>query len=217
MTAALATVGEQAVAGAAASEAASGDSVVGAAQRAQARKKPIVTRTGTDLTGARAPKANFSGQRGGRQGTGAPARGGAPAAGKPSPDRAGSKNFKLKLGGAGGTGAHKLVVAEFILVIILIGISPIMTRKPSGGHLYLANDFVRLTAACLLFFVLGLASNNPRSSRFAAAFGGLVTLGVMFNSLGAITAMANLFIPPAKRVKSAGSPGSGLGGPVNQQ
>lgn len=207
MTAALGAVTEGA-AGAAASQAVSGDSVVAAARRAQGR--PIVDRTGMDLTGNRARPAPFTGQRGGRQGSGTPgarARGGSGGA---APPRAGATNLSM-----GGSGAHKLVIAEFVLVILLIGISPIMTRKPAGGHVYLAGDFVRLTAACLLFFVLALAANNPRSARFAAAFGGLVTLGVAFNSLGALRATANLFIPPAKRFKGTG-PAESIKGQVSQ-
>lgn len=98
----------------------------------------------------------------------------------------------LSLGGHGG--AHKAVIAEFILVIVLIGLTPILIRQPDeSGHLYVPNDFIRLSAACLLFFVLALASNHPQSARFAAAFGGLVTLGVVFNSWRTLYAIGSLF------------------------
>lgn len=90
--------------------------------------------------------------------------------------------------------AHRLVIAEFILVIFLIGFTPILTRKSEDGkHLYVANDFVRLSAACLTFFVLALLSNSPRSSRFAAAFGGLIALGTLFNANAGLAVIAKLF------------------------
>lgn len=89
-----------------------------------------------------------------------------------------------------------MVIAEFILCVILIGMSPILTRPPgSSGHLYVANDFLRLTGVCLLFFILALLSNQPTSARFAAAFGGLVTLGAVVNANKAILAIATLFAP----------------------
>ena len=98
-----------------------------------------------------------------------------------------------KLNLKGGGGAHKLVIAEFILCVVMIGLTPILMRKPDNGHLYVPNDFVRLTAVCLLFFALALLSNSPRSSKFAAAFGGLVTLGVIFNASGSIKVVGSIF------------------------
>lgn len=95
----------------------------------------------------------------------------------------------------GGSGAHRAVVAEFILVVVLIAASPIFTRKGSGSHLYQAGDFVRLSATCLLFFVLALLSNSAGTARIAAAFGGLVTVGVMFSARDSVTAIASLFTP----------------------
>lgn len=98
-------------------------------------------------------------------------------------------------GGTAGTAAHKLVVAEFILCVLLVGITPIAMRKPGkDGHLYVPNDFVRLSAVCLTFFVLALLSNSPKSSRVAAAFGGLVTMGVVYNASQSLTAIGAIFV-----------------------
>lgn len=109
--------------------------------------------------------------------------------------KSGPKQFKLTAGAGKGSAAHKLVVAEFIFCVVLIGITPILMRQPGAdGHLYVPNDFVRLTAVSLLFFILALLSNSPTTSRFAAAFGGLVTLGVAFNATQSFRAIANLFI-----------------------
>jgi hypothetical protein len=94
----------------------------------------------------------------------------------------------------GGASAHKAVVAEYLLCIVLIGASPVLTRTPGdGGRLYVANDFVRLSAVSLLFFVLALMSTGRSASRAAAAFGALVTLGTLYNARGAITAAGGVF------------------------
>lgn len=98
-----------------------------------------------------------------------------------------------------GTGsAHRIVSAEFALCVVLVGVTPIVMRNPENGHVYIPNDFVRLSAVCLLFFVLALLSNNPRSSRFAAAFGGLVTLGVVYNCAQSLNAIGSIFVNSAK-------------------
>lgn len=102
------------------------------------------------------------------------------------------KSLKLK-GPSKGGAAHKLVIAEFIICVVLIGITPILMRSPTNGHIYVPNDFVRLSAVCLLFFVLALLANSPQTSRFAAAFGALVTLGVAFNASQSLTAIGNVF------------------------
>ena len=99
--------------------------------------------------------------------------------------------------GGDGSNAHKLVVAEFILCVVIIGFNPIMTRKPqkkgSTTEVYITNDFVRLTAVCLLFFVLALMANTRKYAKISAAFGGLVTLGVLWNANSLFVTIANLF------------------------
>lgn len=103
-----------------------------------------------------------------------------------------------------GTGAHRLVIAEFLLCVVLIGLSPVLVRPPgSDGHLYVANDFIRLSAVCLLFFVLALLSNQPNTARWAAAFGALVTLGTLFNTSQAITALGSIFTASTARGTTA--------------
>lgn len=99
---------------------------------------------------------------------------------------------KFPLSGASGA-AHKVVVGEFVVCVVLLGMTPIMTRTVNNGQLYAAEDFVRLTAVCVLFFVLALFANNPRSARIAAAFGALVTLGVLYNASQTLTALGNIF------------------------
>lgn len=107
---------------------------------------------------------------------------------------------KISTGKGTGATAHRVVIAEFVACLVLIGVMPILVRPPasdSGGnpHVYVANDLLRLSATCLLFFILALLSNQPRSARFAAAFGGLVTLGAAFNANQAFVALAALLTP----------------------
>lgn len=100
----------------------------------------------------------------------------------------GEKEFSL-----GKTPPQRLIVTEFIACVLMIGMTPLVMRKPANGKLYVANDFVRLTAVSLLFFVLALSAAGKRSGPVAAAFGGLVTLGVMFNAAGSIKAIGSIF------------------------
>lgn len=124
-----------------------------------------------------------------------------PRAGKGSPYQSGKSSIRKgsaffkppNLLSGGGGGAHRLVIAEFALCVILIGADPVLTRKPASSHLYLANDFVRLTAVCGLFFILALMSNTEKMSKVAAAFGGLVTLGILYNATPALAAFGSIF------------------------
>jgi len=96
-------------------------------------------------------------------------------------------------------GSHKVVAAEFILCVALVGIGPLLMRKPNGGHVYTPNDFVRLSAIVIVFFVLALMSNSAKGGRIAGAFGALVTLGVLYNASGAVTALGSIFVNSTKR------------------
>lgn len=107
------------------------------------------------------------------------------------------------LPGGGGV-AHKLVIAEFAACVIMIGADPVLTRKPADSHLYLANDFIRLTAVCGLFFVLALAANTEKMAKVSAAFGALVTLGILFNAAPAFSAVSTIFTGAAATNKAGG-------------
>lgn len=148
---------------------------------------------------AKAPSASKAG--GVKKAAPAPAKKASP----PAPSR--SQRTRTKAGGAGkdflGEGmklgkAHRVVAAEFLLCVVLVGLGPIVIRKPKNGHVYEANDFVRLSALSLLFFVLALMSNTPRTAKLAAAFGGLVTLGVVYNAAPAVTAAGAVFVNSTK-------------------
>jgi uncharacterized membrane protein YgcG len=95
------------------------------------------------------------------------------------------------------------VLAEFVLTIILIGASPILTpRKGDSGSpqkeasaISFAAPVVRLTAACIVFFALALAANGEKSGKIAAAFGGLIVLGTLLNATDMFKALAQVFAP----------------------
>ena len=115
-----------------------------------------------------------------------------PRARSTGPRRRAGTGFSLP-GRAGD--AHGWVVAEFVLCVVLLGATPLLTRKPdSTGKLYQANDFVRLTAVSLVFFVLALSANGQKSSRIAAAFGGLVTVGMLYNTRQSWAALGSIFV-----------------------
>ncbi len=161
-----------------------------AARRTAARSHSVTDRTGVKPTNPRPPRS------GDRPSPPKSARISTGTARKRTTTGGGHSLTIPRFSGTGhGGGAHRLVIAEFIACIVLIGIAPILIRPAGNGHLYVANDFLRLSATCLLFFVLALMSNQPKSARFAAAFGALVTLGALFNASQGLTAVANLFTP----------------------
>lgn len=173
----------------------------GAAVRSTAARRSVTQRTGVKPTNPKTPatKPPASGRTGkGSTSSSSTSDRHQVRFGK---DRGRSLSIPKFGGVKGGGAAHKLVIAEFVLCIVLIGIAPILVRPPapdgSGrNHLYLANDFVRLSATCLLFFILALLANQPRSARFAAAFGGLVVLGAAFNANKAFIALTGIFTTP---------------------
>jgi hypothetical protein len=111
----------------------------------------------------------------------------------PAFTQAGPKAKKHSLIGEDGGGSQRIIAAEFIACVFLIGVTPIVQRNPQNGHLYVADDFLRLTAVCGLFFVLALTGNTARGSKLAAAFGGLVTLGVLYNTTNTLTSITKIF------------------------
>lgn len=102
---------------------------------------------------------------------------------------------------------HRWVMAEFIVCVVLAGASPFLSPGGKAGSLLagvdktddipagvsLAKPLVRLTALCVLFFVLSLVATGEKSGKIAAAFGGLVTLGLAFNSLPEFVTVGAMF------------------------
>lgn len=110
---------------------------------------------------------------------------------------------------------HRIILVEFLGCVILVTAAPILNPKTSGKGAQLAVDtsvsfagpLVRLTAVCVVFFVLALMGNGQRTGKIAAAFGGLVLLGCVLTAHDIFAGLAAAFGPA---VKGAGSPGSPL-------
>jgi hypothetical protein len=109
---------------------------------------------------------------------------------------------------------HRIVLAEFAACVILVGASPVLTprTKQSGtaeivdATASLAAPLVRLTAVCVVFFVLALMATGPRSGKAAAAFGGLVLLGTLLNATDMLGALGKALGPgKAAAAAAAGS------------
>lgn len=96
-------------------------------------------------------------------------------------------------------GWNGVVLAEFIISVIIVGASPFLIPRSNATKtaekvsieagtvtlspiFFAADDLVRLSAVSLVFFILALMANGEKSSKFAAAFGGLVTMGLLLNA-----------------------------------
>jgi hypothetical protein len=109
---------------------------------------------------------------------------------------------------------HRIVIAEFLATVLIIAAAPFLVpRDTSSGtpaeeaaaavkSLALSKPLTRLTAVCVIFFVLALTANGERTGRVAAAFGALVMLGAMLNATDTWTALGQVFTgaagPPPK-------------------
>lgn len=82
---------------------------------------------------------------------------------------------RLLPAGGGAFFGQKVIVAEFVACMVLIAITPLVTATVDTVA------WLKRGAACSgLFLVLALVgTGGPRASRIAAAFGGLVTLGLL--------------------------------------
>lgn len=115
-----------------------------------------------------------------------------------------AKRFAQAKGTAGSY--HRMILAEFVLCLLLAVLGGILNpRKSKDGIISFVHVLVQLTAICLLFFILALLSSGERVGKVAAAFGGLVTLGVLLNSTPAIKAIGKIFAPGSGTGASAGT------------
>lgn len=134
--------------------------------------------------------------------------------------------MRLAPGGAGGAGpsggAHRLVLAEYLGVMLILFATEILGPIGAGKQAPSPADaaksaspgagiLVRMTAASILFFALALMANGPRAGRIAAAFGGLVVLGTALNAAPVWTGLGRVFGGAAAQPPAAGEGG---GGPV---
>jgi hypothetical protein len=105
---------------------------------------------------------------------------------------------------------HRFILAEFIACLAMVAASLVLTPGQAATEgdatatRSFAKELVQLTALCIVFFVLALASTGEKTGKVAAAFGGLVTLGVAWNLSGIFTGLAKALGPPSKKTGGTG-------------
>lgn len=104
-----------------------------------------------------------------------------------------------------GKSYHRAVLAEFIICVILVLLGAILTPRVKNGVLEFVHVLVQLSAVCFVFFVLALLGAGKSTGKVAAAFGGLITLGVLLNSSGAILEIGKIFKGPQPQVAKSGT------------
>lgn len=104
--------------------------------------------------------------------------------------RAAKKEAKRAKRAALGPG-RRLLVAEFVLCLVILALSPLTDKHKSEGP----TAFLRRgSAVCALFFILALISSGGRgATKVAAAFGGLVTLTLLVSSRDVFAVLAAKF------------------------
>jgi hypothetical protein len=144
--------------------------------------------------GSLAPQRQQEGRRG------SPGRDQPPAAKERAQDYGKKQAVRLSSGAW-----HRIVIAEFIATVAIIVAVPFLVPRDdtSAGpgeeaaaavrSLSLSRPLVRLTAVCILFFLLALSANGARSGRVAAAGGALIMLGTFYNATEALTALGQMF------------------------
>jgi hypothetical protein len=108
--------------------------------------------------------------------------------------------------------ARQLIVAEFAACMVVAGLSPLTdTKKGEKPGAFMR----RMTALMGLFFLLGLMTTAGRgAAKAAAAFGGLVTVGLLVSERNLFVKLAAAFAPDVNDAEAAGS-GPGPSGGVN--
>lgn len=116
----------------------------------------------------------------------------------------GPSGNQLELSAPGKT-YHRFVLAEFIacvaMVVASIVLVPAQDSAQGSGTAArsFAKELVQLTALCIVFFVLALMASGAKTGKIAAAFGGLVTLGVAWNLSEIFGALAKALGPAVKK------------------
>lgn len=105
---------------------------------------------------------------------------------------AGAKAKKAyRLAAHANLGARRIVVAEFLICMVIVALSPLTDKKKNEGPTAFMR---RMTAIMALFFILGLISAAGRGAgKFAAGLGGLVTVALAVSDRDLFTKVADLF------------------------
>jgi hypothetical protein len=122
--------------------------------------------------------------------------------GKPKPKGAGSKAL------SGSSGKYRrMLIAEFIVCVIMLGLSPL---AKGSGEMGPVRFMKRGSATCALFIILGLVSSGGRgAARAASAFGALIVVVLLVDQREAFGSLATLLT--ADDEGDAEKAGAGLG------
>lgn len=85
---------------------------------------------------------------------------------------------------------RKIILAEFLVCLVIAGLRPFAKDDPKSAT---EGTFIQFSAIAALFFTLSLMTSGKKSGNVAAAFGGLVTLGVLFRNQAAFSELAKFF------------------------
>jgi hypothetical protein len=95
-------------------------------------------------------------------------------------------------GSSGGFNAHRVLVMEFVICIIILGLFPL--TKGEDDKLSPGAWMKKGSAVCSLFLLLGLLSSGGKTAaKVATAFGGIVTLTLLVNERTIFVRIAELF------------------------
>jgi hypothetical protein len=105
------------------------------------------------------------------------------------------------------TGYTRWVLVEFIVTLLVVASHPFLAprkgQEVSPATKSLAMPLVRLTAVCLIYFVLALMASGPRAGKVAAAFGGLVMVGTIMNATDSMATITTMMRTADKKAKKA--------------
>lgn len=124
-------------------------------------------------------------------GTAAGAVGGAVVGGTGGAISGGRKKKAYKRATAAAPGARRIIVTEFAICSVIVALSPLTDRRRDDKP----GDWMkRMTAVCLLFFILALISSAGRGpAKVAAGFGGLVALALVLSERDLFAKLASIF------------------------
>ncbi len=121
----------------------------------------------------------------------------------------------FKMARSASPGMRKIIVMEFTICMVIAAFSPLTDRRTDEPR---STMMKRLTAIMVAFFVLGLISATGRGpSKFAAGFGGLITVVLASSNRDLFLKLATLFgakdyPEPAEGGIAAAAAGGALGG-----
>lgn len=113
------------------------------------------------------------------------------------------------------TNYEKVIVAEFVIVVLLVAVAPMTRKERTGLSPYYGQDLVQLVAIMAAYFILGLIAQGGHSAaRIAAWFGGLLALGIGLGEAAYLAKVFDLF--GAVQPKQAAAGEGAVGGPAGE-